>query len=363
VRTSAVAFIVALLVPHAAVAKDAAKAGQENKPLLYDALGKLGPVIKADRVIKEGFPWGWKPHAEFHLHYSSLEDDDVLELQHYKGRKKWGKAQKCKIHFQWKDDKLARFICQTPEDLATNKAGSYEIRVSLKQPGAGAVHKDIARFQYKVASHKCDNRHVKRRWKPSTCFTVDYDHHLGEAWLYEIHQDQHAPVHAGFTVWFKWEGSRPQDPKMRCYLGGKKIADFRFAKEYRTEEYRAYKKANQRNIKAIGWSKYTFFGDNLAFRKEAKSLSTVSWPNRFYLNENPGEYRCTITHDGDMVRELFFSVDKEGKVVRPDCKTKPALVTPPTSYPVKIVHKGGGAKFNRRALKKGGNYGKGHCKF
>jgi hypothetical protein len=342
----------------------AGSAEAEDKPVLLDAVSLNGPTLKTERTLKDGAPWGFRPYVELYVHFAGVEDDDVLLLQHKKGNKKWGKPQKCKVHYVWKNSGLARFICRAAEDISSNRAGAYSVSVSYKQTAAGNTFKDLDTYRYKVLKYNCDNRHVKRRWKPGQCFVIDYDHHLGEAWLRESHKDLNTPVKAVFTLWFKWKGSRPQEPKMRCYLDGKKVADFAYVENVRTEEYRPYKKANELNIKAMGWSKLDFSGKNLAFRREAKPIDTTSWPDHYYIEEHPGDYKCTITHDSEMVRELFFTVGKDGKLVRPECATSgKSLAVPTLNTPVKMVHKGGGAKFDRTAHKKGGYYGKGACTF
>ena len=165
-----------------------------DAPVVIDATNSFQTSIGAYRVAREGFPWGWVPETSIIVKMDPVESDDVLMLQHLQGRKKWGPAQKCRLRHHWKPVGLAKFECRGEEKMAVNRGGKFAVRVSYKQGALDKLHENIATLHYKVIKHKCDNRHVKRRWRPSSCFVVDHDFRIGEAWITELTTDATTPT-------------------------------------------------------------------------------------------------------------------------------------------------------------------------
>jgi hypothetical protein len=330
-------------------------------PLVIDAFNRYHTSISTYRTVKEGFPWGWIPNVSIWIKFAGVESDDVLQLQHMQGRRKWGKPQKCRMRNHYKKVGLAMFECRADEKMGLNKGGKFAIQVSYKQAAADKLHKKIETLSYKVIKYKCDNRHVKRRWKPSSCFVVDHDLRMGEAWIAEVPKEDSAPVYIRMRTWFKYEDKAPNRPKLRCYLGDKKVAEASVERKQDEITYRFYKKARGKGQR-VTWAKWYWHFYKMGTREPLKKISTVSYPDMYYLQKHPGVYRCVATADGDKLATLHFKVGDDGKIVDLPCQSsgKEATVrTLPRTHLIKVDYgKGANIKYDAKAFKKGPMWGR-----
>ncbi len=299
---------------------------QGNPPVVIDASNSFQTTINAYRVAREGFPWGWVPNVSIIVKMDPIESDDVLVLQHFRGKRKWGAVQKCRLRQHWKAVGLAQFACRGDEKMAVNATGKFSVSVSYKQGAADKLHKKIETLHYKVIKYKCDNRHVKRRWKPSSCFVVDHDFRIGEAWMTELNTDATAPSYILLRTWFKYGDKGPYRPKARCYLAGKKVAEAKVERKQTEVTYRSIRRPNDSGTRKT-WARWYWRFYDFATQPPTKTISTVSYPKVFYVSKNPGSYTCVITADGDKIATISFEVGADGKVVRPPCQGDTAAAT------------------------------------
>jgi hypothetical protein len=102
-------------------------------------------------------------------------------------------------------------------------------------------------------------------------------------------------------------------------FGGKRIAEAKGVggHGFRTWSY-VKKGSNKRDDNA--WQQAEYFLYNLHPGPDAKG-SKGSWSRpQHWMNENPGEYRCVVTGDGEILKELYFTVGKDGNIVKPPCQ-------------------------------------------
>jgi hypothetical protein len=310
---------------------------QAETPVVIDATNSFQTAISADRTTKEGFPWGWIPQTSIIIKMDSIESDDVLVLQHFQGKKKWGSAQKCRLRTQWKSVGMANFQCKADEKMGINKGGKFSVKISYKQAALDKLHKNIDTMHYNVLKYKCDNRHVKRKWKPSSCYVVNHDFRMGEAWITEVAEDDTAPTLIQFRTWFKYSDKEPHRPKARCYLNDKKVAEAKIESKQKEITYRFYKKARGPGSRET-WARWYWRFYDLGTQPPVKTLSTVSYPNVFYISKNPGDYKCVVTADGDKIATMTFKVGDDGKIVRPSCQGQTADNTVRTLDNVHLIN-------------------------
>ena len=321
---------------------------QPSIPVVIDATNSFQSSISAYRVAKEGFPWGWVPEMTIIVKMDPMESDDVLLLQHLQGKKKWGSEQKCRLRHHWKPVGMGKFECRGAESMAVNKGGNFSVRITYKQGGVGKLHKDIDTLHYSVIKHKCDNRRVKGRWTPSSCYVVDHDFRIGEGWVTELTEDETTPTFILLRTWFKYSDKEPSRPEARCYLNGKKVAEAKRERKQKEITYRAVKKANGRGQRTT-WARWYWRFYDLGARPPQKTVSIASYPNVFYLNKNPGDYTCVITADGDKLATLSFKVGADGKIVRPPCQGDGTVRAPENVHLVKVAYgKGANIKYKAR---------------
>lgn len=316
-------------------------------PIVLDVYGKRDTQVFAKSVTKQGSPWGWVPELEVFVKVASSETDDVLVIQHYQNGKKWGPPQKCARGHYDEMDHVAEFSCKMGEDLASDKAGQFRAEIALKEVGANKTHDGIGSLAYSVQKYNCDNRHIKKRFAPSPCFVVNHDFRIGEAWLEETlprggynHDeiDESAPSEAYLRMWIKIGATEPK-LNLRCFYKDKVISKDGLNRGQSEIKYQEFPKANAPQ-QEVSWRKWWFALPDVAARPSKNGDNKRG----FYLSENPGDYRCVATSDGDQVAELTFTVGTDGKVHHAPCldeSRRGAVNVSDRMHLIKVTHKKG----------------------
>jgi len=328
-----------------------------NKPIALDKWSRYHvnitpymPVMSPPRGKKVK----WVPKVQLVFKVKSPEDDDAILLQHYRGRAKWGPVQKCSFttaqvtkrrgpRGQPLGYSFVRPICLMNVKHAISRTGKFSVVVSYKQTGAGKLHKNLARYSYVVKRY---NSNWLGRGGPVRAFYIDHDFRMGEAWLY-----RRTDGRLQLWSWFKYDRpgfSAVQGARLRCYVGGKKLAFMRNPTRRTEISYEHY--ANKRKHRKTTWGLWYWY------LPRAGGVTGYQW-----LLKHPGKYRCTLTQKGEIARELFFEVTAKG-IKRAPCQTKGGArqvraIT--DSYLIKTVFKkNADLKFNRRAYLRSPFYGR-----
>lgn len=296
-------------------------------------------------VPKKGQRARWVPKVSLVFRVEDPESDDVILLQHFRGRRKWGPVQKCQIGPRQKTMRrgkggkalgyyLVHPVCTMDQKYATPAAGRFAVKVSYRATGAGKTYKDLGHYTYTVKKYN----HNWTSRGPLKSFYVDHDHRMGEAWAYLPLNDK-----LEIWTWFKYDRDgekHVRGARVRCFVDGKKLT-FNDHPTRRTEiEFQHYR--GKLKHKTTTWGLWYWS----AYRTGGKMAQQ-------WIKEHPGTYRCTLTQNGEVARELYFEVDKQGKVVRPACQTSGAVRSLPGEHVIKLVFKkNADLKFNRRAFKR-----------
>ncbi len=309
----------------------------------------LNPMPPKGQKVK------WVPKVSLVFKVTSPESDDIVELQHYQGSKKWGPVQKCILQTSQMVKRrgaggsdmgysLVVPDCLMDEKLAISQAGKFSVKVSYKQTGEGKLHQDLAEYRYEVKTH---NGQWPGKLPAVKHYHVDHDFRLGEAWLY-----QNADGQLGIWTWFKYDREGEQlvrQGRLRCFVGDKKMSF------YDSPTARTAVEVDQYPSRDVN-GKF-FWGLWYWWTARVDGKTGAEW-----IKENPGQYRCTLTQAGDVSRELSFEVDAEGKVKPAPCQslTDPNGVrTVEDEQLIKVeLKKAPDLKFDRAALKKAGLYGR-----
>ena len=330
----------------------------DNAPVALDKWGRyhvnINPYMPNPSPPK-GQKVKWVPKVELVFRVVDPESDDIVLLQHYQGKKKWGPELKCPMSSGAAIPRrgpggkelgysMVPFTCLMDEKLAISKTGAFSVKVSYKQTGMGKVHKDLGHYAYKI---KTFNMIWPGKRPPIKNFYADHDFRLGEAWLYQKGDGQ-----LQIWSWFKYDrdgGNKVQGGRMRCFVGDKKMKMYENPTR-RTEIYfDHYPDRKTHNMTKWGlwywWTGRVGEGNGLDF-----------------LKANPGKYRCTLTQDGEIAREFFFEADSEGKIAGAPCE-KPGDANGvrllADEHLIKMTfNKGADIKFDKKAYKKSGLYGR-----
>lgn len=215
------------------------------------------------------------------------------------------------------------------------KAASFGLKLGYRQTAAGVDHKDLAEYRFDVAQHGGPAGQVE--------FHVDYDFRMGEAW---VHQKEDGGVE--LFSWFKTSSgqeTRVDTGKMRCKVGDKDVPMAEMTNSRANHAHDDYAKAKGGEPLKVSWDYHYFFlsGDAAGFVKD-----------------NPGEYRCVFTRNGERDRTLTFTM-KDGRAVKPKCQTgeSPLVKAPPsTTLIAQTFDTPQDLPFSDKAFERGALYGK-----
>lgn len=302
--------------------------------------------VQLQRVVKAGAWAAWSPHWHIFVNFEGAESDDMLVLQHFKGKKKWGKEVKCRMKKAPSSysDGLAYFDCMDKDNYQQKKAGAFSTQVTYKAVGEGKTYENVRELKYNVVGFKSDNMK-----KPSPGWVVDNDWRLGDATI-SMHRNE--PHRASVELWFKSDRNNRPKPKMRCYHGETKIDTGDRPRKQLETEYRFYKKDKDTTIV---WQQYRFSLTKLWYDGDPDGE-----PDVHVLDKNPGDYKCTVTNDGDIVKTVSFKVGDDGKIVQSKC-----AAVPEKKYTFVKVESAKGAdyKYAAKAYAKSAYWGAGGCDF
>jgi len=340
----------------------------QGKPRLMDMMTKQGTKIWATWGKKAGKRCCWYPKIEVYVKMPGAESDDILVVQHLQGRRKWGKPEKCPAEKTWQLDgvPLVHFKCRGVEGMMIDKTGKFGARLSYMQTAAERTHRDFAMLTYKITKYQASP--IKER---ETGFVVDYDFHMGEAWLNAVLEltrtsggVEHNPADPKRTrimTWFKWkrEGGRPYKDWMtlRCYYKDKKVAQSSNDQVMFSQNYYFYESRGGKSKRGqLTWGKFGWHLQELWVEGPTKPLKHIAFGPHHDMSKNPGEYTCKVTAEGEVVREFKFNVGADGKLVKPKCHA--GLTLPSTLTMIKLTKSKGDAKYDKRALEKSPFYGR-----
>lgn len=331
----------------------------QNAPVALDKWSRYHTNITAympHTTVPKGKKVVWVPRVSLVFKVTDPESDDVVLLQHYRGRAKWGPEVVCSLRSgqivkrRGRGGKEMGYALVVPECVldvkhAISKSGKFSVKVSYKQTGRGRVHRDLATYHYTVKTY---NTIWPGKGGPTKGYYVDHDFRMGEAWAY-LDGDGKLRI----SSWFKFDRKTEQHVRggrMRCYLGDKKITfhDYPTQRTVNAHQHYATRDTNQK----VQWGLWYWW----SARNDDKA--TADW-----LKENAGNVRCTLTQAGDIAREFTFTVGDDGLVQRPPCQREGAAHPVRTVAEEALIHltfkKGQDLKFDRAAYKKSGLYGKG----
>ncbi|HEX7498919.1 MAG TPA: hypothetical protein VF524_01295 [Polyangia bacterium] len=328
-----------------------------DKAQVMDEMAMDHPFIWISTSYNKDNVVVWSPKVRVVIRIANPKRDDVLEIQHMEGKKKLGGPQKCMPDGDpWKADgtMMIKFDCPAFEDVKSTNGGDFAAALTYIQAAAGTRQEAFATLKYNVIKYRGDAKPKD----PDMKFVVDYDFHIGDAWIYpeishsNIYPDfQHDPQHPLYAIvhtWLKWEKQEPSEPVMRCYFNGKEIADAP-GNSAGGGDYDSYKDAKS-DSKKIGWSKYKFYFTKMVYANAVEPEAKQRFaPNVHVLADNPGDYTCKVTHQGDVIRVLKFSF-KGNDVVRSGCERN--LVTFSPTALISVAEMKGDAPFAKDAYKK-----------
>lgn len=315
----------------------------EDKPVLIDSLGNAETIFKVQPYPTR--PVVWVPEPTLFVRFADYETDDVIVMEVMKDGKPIGKPMKCgakaasvdvtggRVHSSYakafKKAALIAFSCRPKKEFGLTESGVLMVRVSYRQ-----TLLDVNHHLADLRLHVREVQHCSQN-NPCTTYTEDLDARMSVATLEEssdsiknsafdhfyssIASAQPAPdtvSNATIRFWLKDDDSNALPKKATCYYGKKKLAQAQTGSSL-NRGYWSHTKDGKINVH---WHhmKAQFF--TLLIRPARDGSRGNYAGDVHFLSDNPGDYRCVVTGDGEILKEIYFTVGEDGEVAKPACQ-------------------------------------------
>ena len=310
-----------------------------DKPALIDAYGAEETSLQVfGSPGTKSKPSMWSVQMKLAVKHSGFTTSDVVMAQVYKGAKKLNEPIVCKpmVLEGWP---MALFQCRSPHrdrDKMYNTAGPHTVRLSYKNLVQGKEFKDFATLSLDVLQLWAGSVKV-----PAVKWETNYDVHRLPTYIEERnptrvsgHRDRYVQEfmstamsamnangasHLELHTWVKRDNFFSTEAT--CLYKGKPV--WEAARENGRMGWDVHgrvKKGSPKEFKAR-WSKLRFQLQGLKI--VGKDGNRGGWAKQpHWLDQNPGEYKCVITGDGKVIKEIFFTVGEGGHLVKPPCQDK-----------------------------------------
>ncbi len=307
----------------------------KTTPYLVDMLGPMETLFRAwGTPGSTKRPSRWYAKLRLYVHYPNVASDDVLKVQLLQRGRRLGAATTCRMRGLYKNLQLAYFECKSPDTRDKSKqratSGAHVIKLSYKKPVEGKTFKNFATLRVNVLKIKHGSRN-----RPTRMWATDHDMRLHvttieekfhrssqrtmvrrvQSAVMQAFRDRRTPSFLEMRTWFKWKDRAPR-MKATCFYKGKRISE---ASAIGGDGFKYWTYA-RRGKDSAHWRQARFALGHIVPR----ALNGKRFTKRgyHYLDQNPGKYRCVITGDGDILKEVFFTVGAEGELVKSACQLK-----------------------------------------
>jgi hypothetical protein len=355
-----------VLVPSMLLASAASGA-----PRIIDQIGAAETDVRV--VAIPGNPVRWLPEARFHVEHPGWSQEDVVLVDWRDGKKSLGKPLPCAAtHFLKAVQKdpttpavpanVGYFHCRFKDDAAITRAGAYQLGLTYRETLSGKTY-DLGVLSFKAIEIAQGSQN-----KPTPTYADDRDHQLGLATIErytggyndpgEIMQDalekhhrvrDDQPNEIAIRFWTKHDARGPTQMTMSCLLGDRKVAEASNAGRGGSSGYWTHKGKERLNVR---YQQHTFI-----FMKMISGKMKPGHEARFALGDNPGDYRCVAMAEGEIVKEVFFTVGPDGEIARTRCDDQAVLLD--HVHIVRAVDKAiANLPYDEKAGKKTGYFGR-----
>ncbi len=295
----------------------------------------------------------------------------MVLIQVLKGRKKLGKPTACKPSYLSSDVHLGQYECQAPKtrnwkDLFST-AGAHTIQMTYKKPIEGVEFKNFATLKVNVLKLKQGAAN-----NPYVAWGTDHDMKLSVTTVEETVTNSNsrkmgyalAAVRASLRqdipfltirTWFKRTKSNLR-ATLTCLYKGKRVAEGHGIGGNNYNYWSYIKKRSPKRNEAV-WSQEAFQLHMMKPRPGPNGKGSWSKPPH-WLNENPGEYKCVVLAEGEVIKEIYFTVGKDGEVIKPECQLKSANTLSSVTFARTVDKKLSDRKYDKKVGKKYGFEGR-----
>ncbi len=281
----------------------------------------------------------WSIRMWFAVKFAGFSSSDFVTAQVYKGKRKLGGVIKCapRVLKGWP---MALFTCRS--ELRDRKkmyktAGMHSIKLTYKNLVTNKTFKNFATLKVDVL----------KLWggsltRPAVKWRTNHDMHMPPTTIEERNRGWRSGNRDSFVAEFMTTAMSAMNNSgighlvLRTWVKREKYFSTQATCLYKgkTSGWSPIKNNGRLDWTVSGrlkkkkkkefnakWEELRFNLQGLKFYNKDGARGSWSKPPH-WLNENPGEYTCVITGDGKRIKEIKFTVGKDGRLVKPACQDK-----------------------------------------
>ena len=309
----------------------------KGKPFLIDTVGEWQTMARVwGHPGNKAKPSRYSIKLEFWVRYENIASDDVVMIQTTKGAKKLGRPIPCSPTKVYPELKLAWYKCDAPKARADyntlfNVAGDLNVHLTYRKIIEGKEFKKFASLKVRAMKLKKGSAN-----NPAVAWASNHDIELGASTLQEITSGGQSgtayemmraldgalnkdETFAVIHTWFKSDKSHIPT-RMACLYNGKRVAEAQGHRETSHSSWSFIKKGSTKQDDNE-WQQHQFQLYSLHPHPRIDGSKGSYHKPQHYLPENPGKYRCVVTSEGEIVKEMNFEVGGDGEIIKPACQS------------------------------------------
>jgi len=193
----------------------------------------------------------------------------------------------------------------------------------------GAIEADLVYMddqtdkEYLVRTFKLNVVFLTGQWES---WQIVPDDTLAAAWIYMSDGNSGNSTYRRPILYITFAtGDAYNDAVLRCTVdGSKKLADISLSPQSGsdTEDIELDHQPSKGERRTYHWNRMKLMADVLWGKRETLQFDMKDKePKDRVLSDNPGKWDCALRHDGKAIRQLLFTVDKDGMIQQDEIQT------------------------------------------
>jgi hypothetical protein len=181
---------------------------------------------------------------------------------------------------------------------------------------------DQTEKEYLVRTFNVKAYEFKGQWET---WQIVPDDVLASGWIYMGHDNDNNGTYRrpSLYLWFS-NGDYLNDATFRCTVEGKKLPDFEASPQGGSDTgvIEADHQPTNGDRLTYRWQKTNLLmGIMWGKRETLKYDMPKTQPKDTVLSDLPGKWECALRHDGKAIRQVLFTVDKDGMILQDEIQT------------------------------------------
>jgi hypothetical protein len=278
----------------------------------------------------------YKPR--FRMRFFGAADGDAVKIRWKKGRRTLAEI-RCPLESRHGDHRTSLSQrCWTQSGAELDAHGDMAVDVIFVDDSEDEETL-VRTLKVPVGRYWAWDRRVGSRNVHSPRYQVRGDDLLGLSyvWLRDpSNTETHGQVYFYFWATLPNDDTNYRDPSWRCTLDGERVPELDVGddvvesiSDIRVDDDRM--QGRNRQTTHYAW-RLMWVKPAMIWGERNPRVSSTASNDRYNLSEHPGDYVCQLRNDGEMVRQLSFTVTGEGTIAAHPAQTEGDLSLRPGAY-------------------------------